>query len=86
MRNVATSVRIPEDANRILSALAAKLGQPKAQVVEIALKEMEERIFWADVRDAFEQAAANPEEAARQKAEIADWDRVSDTDFRDERW
>jgi predicted transcriptional regulator len=86
MRNVATSVRIPEHANSILSGLATKLGQSKAQVVEIALRELEERIFWADVRDAFERAAADPEEAARQKGEIAVWERVSETDFRDEQW
>jgi hypothetical protein len=84
--NVATSVRIPEGANSILSALSAKLGQSKAQVVETALKEMEERIFWADVRDAFERASADPREAAEQQAEIAVWEQVSDHDFKDEQW
>jgi predicted DNA-binding protein len=83
---VATSVRIPEDANSILSALSAKLGQSKAQVVETALKEMEQRIFRADVRDAFERASADPREAAGEQAEIAVWDRVSDHHFKDEQW
>jgi predicted transcriptional regulator len=86
MTNVATSVRIPGDANDILSGLAAKLGKSKAQVIETALKELEERIFWAEVRGAFERIAADPEEAARQRAEIEIWDRTSDRDFKDETW
>jgi predicted DNA-binding protein len=86
MPNVATSVRIPEGANSILSALSAKLGQSKAQIVETALKEMEERIFWADVREAFERAAADPHEAAEQRDEIVLWEQVSDGDFKDEKW
>ena len=83
---VATSVRIAGDAFSIVSKLSDKLGQSKAQVIEAALKEMEERIFWADVRDAFARAASEPEEATRQKAEIELWDWTSATDFRDEKW
>ena len=86
MPNAATSVRIAGDANGILSALAAKLGTSKAQVIETALKELEERIFWAEVRGAFESITADPEEAARQKAEIELWDQTSDRDFKDEVW
>lgn len=60
MESIATSVRIAGDAIDILSALASKLGQSKAQVIEIALKELEERIFWAEVADAFDRIAADP--------------------------
>lgn len=86
MAKAATSVRIAGDAHEVLSALAAKLGKSKAQVIEAALKELEERIFWAEVRGAFERIAADPVEAARQKAEIEVWDRTTDSDFRDEAW
>ena len=86
MVNVPTSVRIPVAANGTLSQLSVKLGKSKAQVIETALKELEERIFWAEVRGAFERIAADPEEAARQKAEIEIWDRTSDSDFKDEVW
>ena len=86
MANVAVSVRIPGDASGILSALAVKLGKSKAQVIETALKELEERIFWAEVKGAFDRAAADPEESARQKAEMELWDRVSGHDFKDEAW
>lgn len=74
MESIATSVRIAGDAIDILSALASKLGQSKAQVIEIALKELEERIFWAEVADAFDRIAADPQEAALQKAEIELWE------------
>jgi predicted transcriptional regulator len=86
MENVATSVRIAGDANGILSKLAAKLGKSKAQVIETALKELEERIFWAEVKGAFEHISSDPEEAGRQKAEIELWDQTSDRDFKDEVW
>jgi predicted DNA-binding protein len=86
MADVATSVRIPADANNVLSALAAKLGKSKAQVIETALKELEERIFWAEVKAAFERTAADPQDAAAQGEESALWDRVSAEDFRDETW
>jgi len=86
MPNVASSVRINGDAMDVLSNLALKLGQPKAQVVERALKELEEKIFWADVHHAFEQNAANPEQAAQQKAEFELWDRASNTDLKGEAW
>ena len=47
---------------------------------------MGERIFWAEVADAFRVAAENPEEAGRQKAEIELWERSSESDFKDEEW
>jgi predicted transcriptional regulator len=86
MENAATSVRIAGDAIRVLSDLSTKLAQPKAQVIERALKELEERIFWSEVEEAFARTAADPDEAARQKAEIELWDRISDQDFKDEKW
>ena len=69
-----------------LSGLAAKLGQPKAKVIELALRDLSEKIFWKDVQRAFESAAAYLEEAARQKTEIRLWDRASDADFSGEAW
>lgn len=86
MRNVATSVRINSCAMDILSELASKLGQPKAQVIEIALRELEERCFWGDVQQAFAQAALDPVESASQRIEIGLWERADQEDFRDERW
>ena len=86
MPNIATSVRINGDAADVLASLAAKLGRPKAQVVEIALRELEERTFWAEVRSAFDQVADDPEEAARQKSEIELWEHSSMADFKDEQW
>ena len=86
MENVATSVRIAGDAVGIVAQLSAKLGKSKAQVIETALKELEARIFWSEVRESFAQAAADPVEAARQKVEIKLWERSSENDFRDEEW
>jgi predicted transcriptional regulator len=86
MSYVATSVRINGDAADALSGLATKLGQPKAKVIELALRELSDKVFWEDVQRAFEAAAADPEESARQKAEIRLWDRASDADFGDETW
>jgi hypothetical protein len=86
MSNAAARVRIQGDASIILSALTVKLGKSKAQVIEAALKELDEKLFWADVKTAFERTAADPEESARQKAEIELWDRASDRDFKDEAW
>ena len=86
MLNVVSSVRINGDAMGVLSNLAAKLGQPKAQIVERALKELEEKIFWADVHIAFERTAGDPEQAAQHGAEFDLWDRASNADLKDESW
>jgi predicted transcriptional regulator len=86
MESVATSVRVAGDAIRVLSSLSEKLGQPKAQVIELALKQLEERIFWQEVRDAFEQSASDPSEAAKQKDEMELWDRGTERDFAGEEW
>ncbi len=84
MENIATSVRIAGDAIVVLASLSAKLGQSKAQVLEIALKQLEERIFWEEVRESFAKIAANPEDAARQKAEVQLWDQGTAREFRPE--
>ena len=87
MPNVATSVRITSDAINSLDLLSTKLGKSKAQVVEVALKQLEERVFWDEVRDAFARTASNPEEAAVQKAEFTVWDRASNKDLSgEEKW
>ena len=86
MENIATSVRIAGDAIGVLSTLAEKLGQSKAQVIETALKQMEERIFWDEVGEAFEKIAADPAESARQRAEVELWDQGTARDFKGEEW
>ena len=86
MENGAISVRIPGDAVATLTKLASKLGQSRAQVIRHALEELEERIFWAEVSEAFARDAADPREMARQRAEIGAWGRVSATDFLEEKW
>jgi hypothetical protein len=55
-------------------------------VIEIALRELEEKTFWADVHRSFEQTAADPVEFASQKDEMHLWDRASQADFKDEKW
>ena len=86
MENIATSVRIAGDAIHVLSKLSDKLGQSKSQVIETALKQMEERMFWEEVRHAFDRIAADPEESARQNAEAELWDRGTARDFGAEEW
>ena len=82
----ATSVRIDRGTADTLSDLAAKLGLPKARVIELALRELSDKVFWSDVQRAFEVAAADAKETARQKAEIRLWERVSAADFENEAW
>jgi len=61
-------------------------GESTTQIVETALKELEDGVFWNDVRNAFARSAADPEESAHQDAEIQTWERISDQDFRGETW
>lgn len=68
MQSIATSVRITASANALLSSLASRTGKPKAQIVEDALREWEDRVFWKEVQDAF---ASNPGEC---KAETELWE------------
>ena len=58
MENVATSLRITPAANAILSQLAKHTGKPKAQIVEEALRQWEDRMFWSEVNTAFSQPEA----------------------------
>jgi hypothetical protein len=62
------------------------MGKSKAQVVEVALKQLEDKVFWTEVNQAFEQSASDPIEASSQKAEIALWEQASAKDFKNEKW
>lgn len=86
MESVATSVRVAGDAIRVLSSLSEKLGQPKAQVIELALKQLEERIFWQEVRDGFERASVDSNATAKPKTEAELWDGGTARDFQGEEW
>ncbi len=50
---MATSVRITSTASVLLSSLAGRTGKSKAQIVEEALRDLEDRLFWTEVRQAF---------------------------------
>jgi predicted DNA-binding protein len=81
VETIAQSVRIAGDAIAVLAELSDKLGQSKAKVIETALQEMEERIFWEEVRESFERIAQDPVESARQKAEFDLWDAGTSRDY-----
>jgi len=49
-------------------------GAANLPVTELALKDLEERIFWSEVGEAFDRLAEDPHESALQKAEIALWE------------
>ncbi len=78
MPSAISSVRITPNANHLLNQLSGKLRQPKARVVEDALRMLEERLFWREVHDAF--ADAEPEEM---RVERALWDSTVEDGFRD---
>lgn len=84
MENIASSVRISADAVHTLAKLALKLGQPKAQVIQRALQELEERVFWSEVQEAFARDAAEAEGVIT--GEFAEWEKASEADLRDETW
>jgi len=86
MENIATSVRIAGDATRVLAKLATKLGRSKAHVIEVALKELEERIFWGEVEEAFRRTAENPKATAHARAEFALWEQSTANDMKNEEW
>lgn len=81
MPNVAASIRIRPMANDLLNLLSAKLGQPKASVVERALEVLEERVYWEEVREAF--AIGEPEEM---RAERELWDSTANDGLAGKRW
>lgn len=68
METIATSVRITATANALLSDLARKSGKPKAQIVEEALRDWEDRMFWTAVQHAF--IAAPETEELRAEREL----------------
>ena len=74
MENIATSVRITSDANVTATELARKMGASKAHVIEVALRALEERLFWHDVEDAYAGLAEDAPRLARYREEIAEWD------------
>jgi hypothetical protein len=74
MQNIATSVRITGDANVVATALAEKMGASKAHVIEVALRALEERLFWDDVKAAYAGLAEDAPALARYRKEIAEWD------------
>jgi len=71
MESIASSVRITAAANALLSSLARKTGKSKAQIVEEALRDWEDRMFWDQVQQAF----AAPE-SHELRAETDLWDRT----------
>jgi Arc/MetJ-type ribon-helix-helix transcriptional regulator len=76
MRNVATSVRVNRHAHSLLEDLCSKTKQSKAELIERALRDLEERMFWQEVHDAF----AKPE-TSEMRAERALWDRTASDGF-----
>ena len=77
MENIATSVRITAAANALLSNLADKTGKSKAQIVEEALRDWDDRIFWAEVQSAF--AAAPESEELRRERQL--WENTAADGF-----
>lgn len=76
METIASSVRITADAHAMLSGLAAETGKSKAQIVEEALRALEERVFWSGVQAAFEEP-----ESKGMRAERELWDRTAGDGF-----
>lgn len=70
MQSATSSVRVSAISYAILDNLASQTGQSRAQIVERALRELEERLFWAEVQAAYE----NRETVAEAKAEAEVWD------------
>jgi|RhiMethySRZTD1v2_1073278.scaffolds.fasta_scaffold2985166_2 predicted transcriptional regulator len=81
METIASSVRITADANRMLQDLSAKLGRSKAQIVEEALADLEDRIFWEAVNDAYAE-----EETPESKEEREIWDTTVGDGLSQEKW
>ena len=71
MNSIATSVRVSPDAYEVLNALSDKMGRSKAQVVELALRRLEEQTFWSEFHAAFNDDGAVAQGIRDQAAE---WD------------
>lgn len=76
MDSIATSVRINGDAKRILDQLSERTLQSRAQVIELALRQLEEHLFWSEVHAAY----AIPE-APELRAERKLWDQTTADGF-----
>ena len=74
MENIATSVRITADANARVASLAKRMGSSKAQVIEAAVRALEDRVFWQDVQEAYAALSDDATRLAKYRAEIAAWD------------
>jgi hypothetical protein len=72
MENIASSVRIAPDAVRLLNSLSSRLGQSKARIIEQALVEFEERLFWAAVQQSYSEP-----EPAELREDRALWDNTA---------
>lgn len=72
MSDVATSVRVNRDAFETLERLSARTKQAKAEIIELALRELEDRMFWQEVHDAYAQP-----ESEEMKEERKRWDRTT---------
>ena len=81
MPSVATNIRITPEANRLLTGLAQRLSPPRAQVIELALRQFDDRFFWADVQKAFSE-----EETPEMTAERGLWNRTASDGIAAERW
>ncbi|MBS1830962.1 MAG: hypothetical protein JST93_37055 [Acidobacteria bacterium] len=81
METVATNVRVTQQASKILSDLSNHLKKPKAQVIEQALRDLEERVFWQEVHDAYAQA-----ESEEMKRERELWDTTVGDGIEGEEW
>jgi acid phosphatase class B len=46
--------------------------------------DVQEQVFWDEVNNAFNRSASDPEELARQRAEIAIWEQASSHDLVEE--
>ncbi len=78
---MASNIRITPNANRILMDLAKRLDQPKAQVIERALRQLEDRLFWTEVQKAFSTGESPEMEAEREL-----WDSTAGDGLAGERW
>jgi hypothetical protein len=81
MSRVVSSVRITPPADFLLGELSKQLGKPKAQVIEQALRLLEERIFWREVKQAF---ARGESEEMRNEHEL--WDKTVPDGLKKGRW
>ena len=84
MPDVASSVRITAAAYGIAHRLAGKLGRSRAQVIEQALRQMEDQVFWQEVQEAYARMAEDPNALEAFRKEAAEWDGTIDDGLRGE--